>query len=157
MFDLFSTTAYAQDVAMVVPVVPAAVGPVMTWVLTMAGGMISIFVPLVAIWLRNYLGIQNTQARSQMINGSIVRAAHLADANMTAQNVGISEVGVDSPVIKNAVSYVADAHPDAVAATPQATGEHIAEAIFAELNSIQISKRNNPVPTVVLSPVSAVR
>jgi hypothetical protein len=161
---VYPLTARAQDVVFAVPIVPGSAGPLLAWVLTVAGSMLSIFIPLVAIWFRNYLNVQNvraevqnTQSRSQMINGSIERAAQLADADMTAQNLTPPEIGANSPIMQKALTYVANSHPGALAATPQATDEHITDAITAELNRIQTNKANSATPTVVLSPVSAVR
>jgi hypothetical protein len=149
--------AHAQDIVLAVPVVPSAVGPVLAWVLTVAGGMISLFVPLVAIWFRQYLGVQNTQARSQMINGSVVRAAALADLDMTRQHLTLDEVGPRSLVMRDALNYVGRSHPDVIAVTPQASDEHLAKAITAEMHQIAVARGQDAAPTVVLSPVSLVR
>lgn len=161
---VYSMSAQAQDVVFAVPAAPGSAGPILTWVMTVAGSMITLFVPLVAVWFRRYLNVQNAhaevstdQSRSQMIDGAIVRAAHIANAEMTANNLTMANVDINSPTMQRAMTFVADSHPDAIAATPQATDEHIADSITAELSRIQNEKVGSPVPTVVLSPVSAVR
>lgn len=146
----------ASDIAL--PGVPVGISPVLQYVLGLVGIVISVFLPLVAVWFKQYLAQQNVQSRAGLINGSIVRAAHLADFAMTQQGLTVAEVRQkDSPVMQQAIDYVAQSHPDAIAATPEASNEHIRDAITATLQQIQTTKAATTPPSVILSPVSALR
>lgn len=148
--------AQAQDVVM--PTVPTVgVSPVLQWLMGILTVVISVCLPVAVAFAKQRWNIQNDQARAGMINTSIVRAAHLADADMTQKNLTINDVGPNSPIMEKAVAYVSASHPDAISATPQATEAHLAQAVKAEINRIQAAKAENPLPSVVVSPVSALR
>lgn len=153
---LLASWAWADE-SIVLPVVPVGISPVLQWVMGVTSTMIGIFVPLAVIWIKQYLGVQSDKARSEMINGAITRGAHLADADLTQRHQTAADITPDSPIMRRAVDYVANAYPDAIAATDQATDSHISQAITAELNKIQVSKAATTQPSVILAPVSAVR
>lgn len=154
---LFATWAMAQEPIVVAPVPSAGVSPALQWVMGLASTLVGIFVPLLVIWLKQYLSVQSDKARAEMINSSIVRGAHLADADMTQRHQTAADLTPDSPIMRQAVAYVGAAYPDAIAATDQATDSHITQAITAELNKIQITKAATTQPSVILAPVSAIR
>jgi hypothetical protein len=155
MWNLFNIAAQAQDV-ITIPVVPSTVAPILAWVMTIAGSIITLFVPLVAIWFKQYLSIQNASATKFMVNSAITHAAHLADLDMTDQHLTINQVApVDSPTMVKALDYVTQSC--ALSGVADAGDDHTSRAIVAELHHIQLNKATNTVPSVVLSPVSAVR
>lgn len=131
--------AQAQDV--ILPVVPTVgVSPVLQWLMGLATVVISVCLPLVVAFAKQRWSVQNNEARASMINSAIGRAAHQADADMTQNKLFRDDVGPGSPVITKAVAYVNASHPDAIAATPQATDSHLAQAVQAEISRIQVKK-----------------
>lgn len=156
MYAGFCAAGVAQD-TIVIPPVPPGLPPLVTWLIGLLASIASVFIPLVAIWFRNYLALQNTQTRAALINGSVTRAAHLADVDMTAQHLTIADAGVGSPVMDKALGYISDSYPDQIKATGQATDDHLAQSVTAEIQRIQNAKAGSAVPSVILSPVSALR
>lgn len=157
LFWLLLASWASADEPIVLPVVPAGISPTLTWIFGVVSSLLGVFVPLAVLFLRQYLNVQTVKANSEMINSAIVRGAHLADANLTAHHQVPADLTSDSPIMRQAVEYVAAAYPDAIAATDQATDIHISQAIAAELNKIQVTKAATTQPSVILAPVSAVR
>lgn len=153
---LLASWAWADE-AIVLPVVPVGISPVLTWIFSVTSSLLGVFIPLLVIWIKQYLGVQTIKAHSDMIAGSLTRGALLIDAAMTKQHLTLDQVGPGSAPMAEALDYVANARPDSIAATPQATDEHLTRALTAEIQQIQNNKTNTTVPSVILSPVSAVR
>jgi hypothetical protein len=154
----FATAAVAQETMPAMPVVPAVgVSPVLQWLMGIVSVIISVCLPLFVAFAKQRWNVQSDQARAGMISDAVGRAAHLADAEITANHMSPSEVVIGTPTMDKAMSYVADAYPHAIAATPEATDEHIAKMISAEINKIKLEKTASVAPSVVVSPVSAIR
>lgn len=153
---LLASWAWADE-PIVLPVVPVGISPVLTWIFGVTSSLLGVFIPLLVIWIKQYLGVQTVKTHSDMIASSLSRGALLIDAAMTKQHLTIDQVGPGSASMTEALDYVANARPDSINATPQATDEHLAKALTAEIQQIQNNKTNATIPSVILSPVSAVR
>lgn len=163
MLHLISS-ATADPLLIGIPAVPPGLSPSLNYILELLGLVASVFLPLIAIWFKQYISmqaahvdVQDTHVRSQMINGSIVRAAYLADREKQDQSPTETDAHTKARVLDQAVRYVKNAYPDAVAETAQATDEHIAQAVTAEMHKIDQAKDDKATPSVVISPVSALR
>jgi hypothetical protein len=162
-----SGVASAQD-TIIVPPVPTSATQIQQWVMTVVGGVITVFLPLVALWLRNYLNsqaeLQRAVAEKRIANEAIVHAAHLADLSMTDQQVTLHEVADDhnesdhgAPILNDAVSYVNRSLALSGMQNPGAADGHTLQAVVAEIHKLQLAKGASAPPSVVVSPVSAVR
>jgi hypothetical protein len=123
---ILAAAAQAQD-AIVLPVVPTeGVSPVVQWLMGVASVVLSISIPIAVAYVRQHLLLRNDATRAGMINTAIERAA--------ASTVSQINTGTPAPTaLAQGVAYVKQSYPDAIAATDQATDEHLAESIQAEV------------------------
>lgn len=157
---LLTASGALAEAVFTAPPVPAGLSPFQTWILTILGGLLTTFVPIAFLWARNALAqttqaqVQTTKARADMINGSVVNAAHLVAPDMAAQGLTPAEVSIGSPLMSKALDYVTASHPEAILATAEASQQHLADQVKAELNKIAPSQPASDVPPLPVRAMS---
>lgn len=132
-------TAQAQttDAPIVLPPVPTVgVSPIVQWLLSVASTVLILVLPTALVFLKQHINtqaaatqVQTDATRSAMINTAVAHSAHTY-LDDKAQGMG------DYQAARNALIYVRQSHPDAIAATPQATDAHLTDAIRAEASRL---------------------
>ena len=143
--------AMAQDVAPVIPPVPTTgVSPLVQWLLGTASVVITAFLPIALMYLRQHVQAQTAVAQSTvtatnaaLLNGAITRAA---SQSLLDQANGKSEDAATT----RALDYVKTGHPDVVADVDQATDPHLRAYIQAVVAQMQ---RENTSPVVNVTPM----
>lgn len=144
MLNFLLSTAYAQDV--VLPPVPTTISPVLQWVMGVAGVVLTVSLPLVAAWVRQYLNLQNVQTRANMINGAVSRAAA---TSLHDQKNGVSELNATN----TALNYVQDSPwANAAIVNTGVSDEHLAAAVRSEVSRMVHEGMVVNVPVVTPTP-----
>jgi hypothetical protein len=131
-------SAYAQDPTIVMPAVPVVgVSPVTSWLMAIASLVVTACLPIFLLFLKQKFNADQTTDQGNAIVGAAQRGAKLGS------KLGLSETSA----VDIGVAYVKAAQPGAIAATPQATDEHLANMVRAELPSVpSVNQVVGPVP-----------
>ncbi len=150
---IFIAQAMAQD--MVLPVVPVVgIDPIVQWLMGMASVVVAGLFPLLVLFLKQKFNNDKADADRAKIDSD---GAKIAAAAQNGAALGAKIASTQQDAITVGVNYIKAGVPDAVAATPQATDEHLANMVSANLGPVVIRTASGQFArdTAVITPVKA--
>jgi hypothetical protein len=147
LFFLQASLALAQTdvVASTMPPVPTTVSPVLQWLMGLATVLLSAFLPLVLLLLKQRFAVANAsdQARTDagravMLDNATRRAGALAYADHVETGKPLADA-----IATTGLNYMKTGLPETIAAVGQATDAHLVNGIKAEATAL---KAQDPAP-----------
>ena len=118
--------SFAQDAIPVMPVVPAGISPILTWMLSILTIVITVTLPIAVAFLKQRVDVANAADRNVMI-GSAVKHGAMVTRNNQARGISPTQAVADG------LAYVKNAVPDSIGKVSQATDTHLSNMIKAEV------------------------